>query len=133
MRPEATNHLKAPELAEQDAALWWSDTVLAIRRALASMKYDGSDIACIAVSSQGMGVLPLDEAGNPLCLAHIWMDRRAVQEAKEIEQMYGKERIMKEFGVRSDPYYEVTNILWIRKTVRKSGKKRSILYLPIRI
>lgn len=115
--------------AEQDAALWWSDTVLAIQRALAGMKYDGSDIACIAVSSQGMGVLPLDEAGNPLCLAHIWMDRRAVQEAEEIERMYGKERIMKEFGVRSDPYYEVTNILWIKKNCSEIWKKTKHIVL----
>ena len=115
--------------AEQDASLWWKDTVRAIRQALQGMVYDSSEIGCIAVSSQGMGVLPLDKEGNPLCLAHIWMDRRAVQETAEIEQMYGRERIMKEFGVRPDPYYEVTNILWIKKHCPEIWKKTEHIVL----
>ena len=105
-----------PNWAEQDANLWWQDTVTAIRRAIeAAGVADTRDIIGISVSSQGMAMLPLDKSGCPLTEAHIWMDRRGTAEAEEIERLFGAERIRACFGVRSDPYYQITNILWFKK------------------
>ncbi|MDY5220321.1 MAG: FGGY family carbohydrate kinase [Eubacteriales bacterium] len=104
-----------PNWAEQDARIWWSDTVLAIRRALAGLKGSADEIAGISVSSQGMAMLPLDANGEPLCLAHIWMDRRGTEEAKYIEEVFGADRIRACFGVKSDSYYQITNILWFKR------------------
>lgn len=101
--------------AEQDANIWWEDTAAAIRQALLEFGHDKEEIAAISVSSQGMGVLPIDTEGKPLHTAQIWMDRRGIKEAQDIERLFGKERIMECFGVRSDPYYQVTNILWIKR------------------
>lgn len=101
--------------AEQDANLWWTDTVDAIRQALGNFFGDCSEIAGVSVSSQGMAMLPLDRNKSPLCLAHIWMDRRAVEEAKIIEEEFGRDRVKECFGAYSDPYYQVTNILWFKR------------------
>lgn len=101
--------------AEQDANLWWSDTASAIRQAIAGFPYDAGEIAAVSVSSQGMAMLPLDVDGRPLCLAHIWMDRRGVAEAAEIDEKFGHERVKEHFGAYADPYYQITNILWFKK------------------
>lgn len=104
---------KYPNWAEQDAHIWWENTADVIRRITAGIK-DPSEIACVSVSSQGMAMLPLDENGNPLCNAHIWMDRRAVKESAYIEEKLGREYIKEHFGAYCDPYYQVTNILWYK-------------------
>lgn len=101
--------------AEQDGNIWWEDTQSAIRQAINAFPYASSEIAAISLSSQGMGVLPIDKNGNPVDRAQIWMDRRGIQEAKDIEEWFGKDRVMECFGVRSDPYYQLTNILWLKR------------------
>ena len=73
--------------AEQDANIWWEDTVTAIREALQGFGHDKGEIAAISISSQGMGVLPIDKEGRPLHTAQIWMDRRGIQEAQDIEAL----------------------------------------------
>lgn len=104
-----------PNWAEQDARIWWSDAVLAIRRALDGLRGLPDEIAGISVSSQGMAMLPLDANGEPLCFAHIWMDRRGTEEARYIEEIFGVDRVQECFGVRADPYYQITNILWLKR------------------
>lgn len=101
--------------AEQNPHIWWDDTVKAIRQAIKQVSMQDAKIASVCVSSQGMAMLPLDKEGNPLCMAHIWMDRRAVEETSWMEHEYGRERIRKEFGAYADPYYQITNIIWYKK------------------
>lgn len=101
--------------AEQNPHIWWSDTVQAIQQVLGQISLKDARIASICVSSQGMAMLPLDAEGNPLCMAHIWMDRRATEETAWLEVEYGRERIRKEFGAYADPYYQITNIIWYKK------------------
>ena len=101
--------------AEQDADVWWNDTVKSIRQALGQASFQDAEIAAVSVSSQGMAMLPLDGDGNPLCRAHIWMDRRAAAETRWMEEKYGRERIKEEFGAYADPYYQITNIIWFKK------------------
>ena len=109
--------------AEQDARVWWNDTVTAIRKALENFPYTSSEIAAVSVSSQGMAMLPLDSEGNPLCLAHIWMDRRGTKEAEEIEKKFGREQVREHFGAYADPYYQITNIMWFKKHQTELYKK----------
>ena len=100
--------------AEQDPNVWWQDTVFSIGKVTSQISWTDSEIAAICVSSQGMAMLPLDEQGNPLCRAHIWMDRRAAEETAWLEKVYGRERIKREFGAYADPYYQIMNLIWYR-------------------
>ena len=100
--------------AEQDPNVWWQDTVFSIGKVMSQISWTDSEIAAICVSSQGMAMLPLDEQRNPLCRAHIWMDRRAAEETAWLEKVYGRERIKREFGAYADPYYQIMNLIWYR-------------------
>lgn len=73
-----------PGWAEQNPEDWWNAAVVGIRRAMAQIGAQGSDIASITVGATSCTLVCLDESGVPLRPAIIWMDVRADQEAREI-------------------------------------------------
>lgn len=66
-----------PGWAEQNMAELWQATAEAIRQCLAEAEVDPADIAGISFSGHGGGVWLLDEAGQPVREAIIWLDARA--------------------------------------------------------
>ncbi|MEJ5200546.1 MAG: FGGY family carbohydrate kinase, partial [Anaerolineae bacterium] len=53
-------------MIEQDPQAWWELTMRAIGQALEAANADRPAVAGIAVSSQGISFVLLDEAGRPL-------------------------------------------------------------------
>ncbi|HWJ30871.1 MAG TPA: FGGY family carbohydrate kinase [Gaiellaceae bacterium] len=62
-----------PGWAEQDPAAW----VEALRRGFGDLDVDLARVAAISFASQLDGLVAVDEAGEPVAPAIIWMDRRA--------------------------------------------------------
>lgn len=89
---------------EQDAAVWWSETRDAIRAAVASSR--GTTIVGACIGGQGPSIVPVDERGEPLAHALIWMDRRAEPERKRISARLGHE---------VSPYSAIPKVAWIRE------------------
>jgi ribulokinase len=75
-----------PGWAEQNPEDWWQATVTGIRDALAAIGATGSDVASITVAATSCTVVCLDDSGQPLRPAIIWMDVRAEAEAQEIAE-----------------------------------------------
>ena len=71
---------------EQNPADWWSATCSAIKTGLSKTKHAAGRICSLGVSSQAPTLLAVDEIGQPLRPALIWMDRRAGLEADEFAQ-----------------------------------------------
>ncbi len=80
--PNTTVH-RHPGWAEQSPRDWDTALVDSIRKALAAARVKGSDIGGIGVDGTSCTVVFLDEKGNPLRDAIMWMDIRAVREAAE--------------------------------------------------
>jgi xylulokinase len=93
-----------PGWVEQDAAAWWSETREAIRAALASSR--GTTIVGACIGGQGPSVVAVDERGEPLAHALIWMDRRAEPE---------RQRISARLGHEVSPYSAIPKVAWIRE------------------
>ena len=74
----------APGRAEQDPADWWANFVSASRGAIAGAGVDPAEIAAIAYATTSCTVVALDENGDALRPAIIWMDVRAGREAEEV-------------------------------------------------
>ncbi len=70
--------------AEQDPADWWANFVSAARGAIAEAGIAPSGIRAIACATTCCSVVALDENGNALRPALIWMDVRADQEAADV-------------------------------------------------
>lgn len=108
-----TRHIR-PGWVEQDPEDWWRAVCSATRQALAGVPEGRQQVMGIAVSSQGPTLLPLDRAGQPVCPALIWMDRRAEDEAVKLKEQLGEGTLQRITGNRADPFYVAPKLLWFR-------------------
>ncbi len=106
----------APDRAELDAEVYWRAARAAVRRAVAAAGAGRDDVTALAVSSQGETVVPVDDAGRALAPAIVWLDNRAMAEAREIEEAFGEDRVYEVTGVPSvAPTWPACKILWWRR------------------
>ncbi len=123
---EYPTYYPGPNTAEQSADDWWQATKYAIGAITSQEFIKNGKIAAICVSSQSPTLLPLDENGNPLRRGMIWMDRRAEKESAWLEQQFGEEQFVKIFGKKSDSFYLMPKLLWLKNNdpeiLRKTKK-----------
>src|ERR1700694_325840 len=105
-----------PSRAELDAELYWSSLVGAGRRALARAGAGPANVDAIAVSSQGETVIPVSATGTPLGPAIVWLDNRAVAEARELAERLDARAVYAATGVPSVvPTWPACNLLWWKR------------------
>ncbi|OFW49573.1 MAG: hypothetical protein A2146_06145, partial [Actinobacteria bacterium RBG_16_67_10] len=109
-------HHAGPDQAELDANLYWTAAVEAIRRAISSASADPSSVMAIAVSSQGESVVAVDHHGRPLGPAIIWLDHRAVEEARLLSQRFTNDTVYERTGIPDvNPTWPASKLLWWRR------------------
>lgn len=69
---------------EQDMARTWSDTVAALRGLSAAVPDLAARVAALAVTGQGDGTWLIDDGGQPVAPALLWLDSRAGAIVEEI-------------------------------------------------
>jgi len=102
-------------MIEQAPQAWWQVTCQAVRRALQAA--GGSDrraVRALAVSSQGISFVLIDQAGQPLGNAISWLDTRASDESAAILRRYPAEQLFAITGKRASPAYVLPKLLWLR-------------------
>jgi FGGY-family pentulose kinase len=75
-----------PGWAEQDPAEWWSCLVQAVQKAMEQSGVSREEIAGISVDATSATVMATDEQGKHLRPAIMWMDVRAADQAKRIQE-----------------------------------------------
>jgi xylulokinase len=70
--------------AEQDPDNWWAAISRATQRVIAKSKISKDDIIAVCCTTQWSGTVPVDQDGNHLMNAIIWMDSRGAKHLKEI-------------------------------------------------
>lgn len=72
----------------------------------------------MAISSQGETLVAVDEVGEPLYPAIVWLDNRSGVEADEIRAHFGTEAVFRVTGQPEiTPTWPATKILWLRRHV----------------
>ena len=92
--------------AEQSPEEWWQAINKAIKRLLARSLVPEDEIIAIGFTGQWSGTVAVDEAGNPLGNAIIWMDSRG---APYVEQIVNSPLKIQGYGVGK-------LLKWIRRT-----------------
>ena len=79
--PETENPITSLQSgwAEQSPEMWWEQTVHAIKKLIATNKFDPNKIAAIGISYQMHGLVVVDKNKKVLRDAIIWCDSRAVE------------------------------------------------------
>ncbi|MBP8972225.1 MAG: FGGY-family carbohydrate kinase [Anaerolineae bacterium] len=108
-----THYLK-PGWVEQHPEHWWDAVCTAVQAVLAQTPGAPERVAGLAVSSQAPALIALDQQGQVLRPALIWMDRRAEAEARQLKETLGFDRVFQITGNRPDPYFLAAKTLWFR-------------------
>lgn len=88
------------------------------------------DIAALAIDTQCETMILTDEVGNPLRNAIVWLDNRAAEEAKEIENAFGTQKV---YEITGQPEVAATwpacKLLWIKKNEPEIWAKTKKIFL----
>ncbi len=105
-----------PNMQEQDANEWWSNTVEIFRSLTEQAGHDiVKRIRGISVSSHTVTMLPVDVEGNPLRNAMTYQDNRSAEELHYIVDTIGFDRFVKIVGGQPAVAFLPNKILWFKK------------------
>ncbi len=103
---------------ELQAETYWSAFKRGVADVLGSSKIDPSTIGSIGISAQGETLIVVDERGEPLMNAIVWLDNRAQEEAEILAEEFGHENAYRITGqVRIVPTWPAAKILWIKRNM----------------
>ncbi len=127
---EYPTYYPRPGWAEQDARDWWSVTVETIRDVLKKSRIDPAGIQGISVSSHREAVALLDENDQLLDRVIIWLDKRSLPQTHWIEENFDLWEIYRRTGLRVDPTFTATKLLWIKENKPEILKKTRVALQP---
>ena len=107
-------HRPEPLWAEIDGDTWWRAVCETIREILAKSGISAADVKGIGVDGVGWTLIPVDEAGNPLRPAMIWLDRRAEQETAWLKSLPEAEDFINLDANPLDAAYITPKLIWLK-------------------
>ena len=98
------------EFIEFDAEEFFKVFITTVEKITAKYKVDA-----LALDTQGETLIVLDKNGKPLMNAIIWLDNRAAEQAKKMEEKFGLEKIYNLTGQAEIPAgYPAPKIEWLK-------------------
>lgn len=119
-----------PGWAEQQPQDWWRACGTAVRQALQSAKLDAKDISCVGFSGQMHGAVLLDSADEVIRPALIWCDQRSEAQSLELEQMFGRDTLIRLTCNPPLTNFTLTKFLWVRENEPQNWARVAHVMLP---
>ncbi len=121
---EYTLYTPQEGIVELNPDVYWSSAVDCIRQIISGSAIDKKDIACITCTTQGETIIPVDEQGNALHNAIVWLDSRAGKEAELIGQKFSTQKFYAHTGCPEiSPIWPVAKVLWLKSNKPDIYKK----------
>jgi len=119
-----------PGWAEQDPRDWWQACGKAVRKALQSSGVRAEDIVCVGFSGQMHGAVLLDSSDEVVRPAIIWCDQRSEAQSIELEQMFGRDTLIRLTCNPPLTNFTLTKLLWVRENEPKNWGRVAHVMLP---
>jgi len=119
-----------PGWAEQDPRDWWQACGTAVRKALQSSNLRADAIACVGFSGQMHGAVLLDSSDEVVRPAIIWCDQRSEAQSRELEQMFGRDTLIRLTCNPPLTNFTLTKLLWVRETEPQQWSRVAHVMLP---
>lgn len=119
-----------PGWAEQDPRDWWKACGTAVRKALQSSSVRAEEIACVGFSGQMHGAVLLDVADEVVRPALIWCDQRSEAQSRELEEMFGRDTLIRLTCNPPLTNFTLTKFLWVRENEPEKWARVSHVMLP---
>jgi len=104
-----------PLWSEQDPALWWEATRIAVREALEAADTDAEAVEAVGLTGQMHGLVALDDRDEVLRPAILWNDQRNGAECDAIRGIVGRRRLIEITGNDALPGFTAPKLLWLRR------------------
>jgi xylulokinase len=115
-RQEYALFTPSPAVVELDAEAYWRACCRAVRAVVKRSGARIAEIASLCISSQGETLVPVDGAGTPTRNAIVWLDNRAVEEARLIGDQFDLAELYHTTGQPEvTPTWPAPKILWIKR------------------
>lgn len=75
----------------------------------------GKRISGVSVTSMAEAVVPIDRDGNTAGEMVAWFDIRAMEQAQQMKEIFGEERLYQITGLDVNPIFSLPKILWVKK------------------
>ncbi|MBO5907434.1 MAG: hypothetical protein J6Q85_04735 [Clostridia bacterium] len=113
------------DIIEFPAEKYWEIVKGEIEKVTAELKIDA-----LAIDTQCETLILTDEDGNPTRKAIVWLDNRATEEAKMIEEHFGRKRV---YEVTGQPEVTATwpasKLLWVKRNEPEVFEKTKKIFL----
>lgn len=119
-----------PGWAEQDPRDWWRACGEAVQKALQSSSIRADDVACVGFSGQMHGAVLLDCKDEVVRSAIIWCDQRSEAQSRELEEMFGRDTLIRLTCNPPLTNFTLTKLLWVRETEPKNWERVAHVMLP---
>ena len=109
---------------EQNAWDWWNAVTMAVQKLVKQAPQYAPQVRAISVSSHSPALFGIDQKGDPIGHAMIWMDRRAENICKQ--ELKGYEDYIHQYSLnRVDPYFMLPKMVWQKKYIPEDYKRTS--------
>ncbi len=119
-----------PGWAEQDPRDWWRACGEAVRKTLQSSGLHAEDIGCVGFSGQMHGAVLLDSSDEVVRNAIIWCDQRSEAQSRELENLFGRDTLIRLTCNPPLTNFTLTKFLWVRETEPKNWDRVAHVMLP---
>ncbi len=119
-----------PLWAEQDPHDWWRASARALRALLAQAGVSGDEVVAVGLTGQMVGLVALDERGEPVRPCIMWNDQRSGPQCATITELLGFERLMALTSNPVLPGFVAPKILWVREHEPEVYQRIAHVLLP---
>lgn len=116
--------------AEQDPQMWWESLVLILRRLQMHFPETYEAIEAIGFSGQMHGLVTVDETGNPIRPAIIWLDQRSEEQVAYLNKILNEHEKKEVLGNRIFTGFALPSLLWIKEHEEKNYEKIYKIFQP---
>lgn len=133
VRAEATNSCSLdsphPLWSEQDPEEWWTAASNSINEVLATLG-DPAEVAAVGFTGQMHGLVLLDEQGQVTRPAILWNDQRTSEQCDRINDLVGREEMVRITGGPALASFTAPKILWVMEHEPEVAAASRHLLLP---
>ena len=105
-----------PLWVEVEVETLWEKFKEGVQEVLAKSGVNPKNVMAIGISAQGETFVPIDREGKPLRKAIVWLDGRAEEEAKILDEKFDDGTSYKITGqVKLVPTWPATKIFWLKR------------------
>ena len=120
----------APNWAEENPADWEAALTTTVRQVIQEAGVQSADVVALALGSQVDGLVCVDERGEVLRPAIIWLDRRATAQCDALEQHISPTDLFHLTGANLDSSHVAPKMLWVRDHEPAIFERSRYLLLP---